>query len=351
MIPEVLKKMLPVEISLAADKLNINDLYEIRLRSDRAVSVNFKGGFYYLSNKGLIKKQTDAIVCTAKEIKEVLVKATEYSLYAVNNQICNAYLTVSGGIRIGIAGETVWDESNVKTIKNFNALNIRLPHEVTGCGTNVMKYIAVKSKADEILTVHNTLILSPPGAGKTTLLRDLARIIGSAQHFFNVLIVDERNEIASMNEGKMTLNIGINSDVINGCNKRFAFTRAVRALRPDIIITDELFDGEDVAATEYAMGSGVKVIASVHASGCRDLFLKKEFERVINSGIFSRYVSLSDRHGPGTLESVADENFNEIYSYEQNIIDLVSTNENETNDNVKVIVSSKLIGVAHKAGL
>lgn len=308
MIPEVLRKMLPQQIVLVADKLNTKDLYEIRLRSERATSVNVKGQFYYLCNHGLTKNPKDGITVSAKDVKDVLIKATEYSLYAVNNQICEGYLTIGGGIRIGIAGETVIADAAIKTIKNFNALNIRLPHEVLGCADKVIKYINSGS-------IKSAIFISPPGAGKTTILRDTARILSSLpDKIYNVLVVDERNEIAAMNDGKMLLNIGVNSDVINGAPKSYAFTRAVRALRPDIIVTDELFDSEDVAAASYAINSGVAVIASVHGSNHTDLFDKKSFDDTIKNKLFKLYINLSDRYGPGTLESIYDENFKQIFS-------------------------------------
>lgn len=306
MLPEIMKKILPSEISSAADKLNTQALFELRLRTERPLSVNYGGAFYYLGSNGFVKNSSSAIVCQVKHIKDILVRATEYSLYAVNNQICQGYLTIQGGIRIGIAGETVWNEDSLKTIKNYNALNIRIPHEVTGCAEKVIQFMGQRE-------IKNTLFISPPGAGKTTLLRDTARILGSSEPYRNILVIDERNEIAAMNDGKMLLNVGINTDVMNGCNKTFAFTRVIRAMRPDIIITDELFDGNDVAAVAYAVSSGVKVIASVHAADHLDLLNKPGFADLIKKKLFGCFVNISDRHGPGTIDGVFDENFNAVY--------------------------------------
>lgn len=280
---ESIKKILPPRISNALDKLDSLRVYEIRLR-ESGVSVNYGGRFFGLSDVGLSQR---GYKVSAEEINEVVLKASGYSIYAVNEQIKNGFLSLSSGVRIGICGEVVFG----KTVKNFSSLNIRFPHEIKGCADRIIGHVA-KSRG-----CYNTLIVSPPGCGKTTLLRDLIRQLSDMGN--NVLIADERYEIAA-NSGGHALDVGINSDVISGACKSFAFDQGIRYMRPDVIAADEIMSEGDIAAIRLASAGGVSVIASVHASG---LDYKR---RLSDAQFFERIIVLSDNGGAGKIEGVFD---------------------------------------------
>ncbi|MDR2201795.1 MAG: Flp pilus assembly complex ATPase component TadA [Clostridiales bacterium] len=308
MICQSLINILPTGIATVISKrLNAERVYELRLRANRPVMINYGGAFYYLTPGGLRDSAVGGFTVDGNEIGQIVIKASEYSLYAFNDRICGGFLTLKGGVRLGLCGETVWDGGAVKTVKNFTSLNIRVPHEVIGCAEKVYEYAAAE-------TVFNTLIVSPPGAGKTTLLRDLARILGDAHPVKNVLVCDERNELAAVSDGEPQLDVGAHTDIIGNCTKEYAFGQGIRALRPDVIITDELFGAADLAAVEYAAASGVKVIASVHAADPRELTAKAGFCGIIKKRVFSRYAALSDSRGPGTLAGIFDGDLNTLYA-------------------------------------
>ncbi len=307
MFCEVFTKILPPDISAALNKLNPDKLYEVRLRGGSFVSVGYGDGYYYLSQNGTSCSIQNAIFVNENAIQQIVLRACDKSLYAVNDHICRGYLTLDGGVRIGIAGTTVLENGNVKTVKNFSSVNIRVPHQVVGCGCKVAGLLQKPSGK-----YYSSLIVSPPGAGKTTLLRDLARIASTGKRILNVLIVDERDEIAAVRNGKATLDVGKNSDVISGCTKAYAFINAVRALRPDIIITDELCDSEDADAVENAIASGVCVFASIHADTHERISDKPQLSRLIKNRLFERYVDLSCERGIGTVSGIYDKNFNAL---------------------------------------
>ena len=295
----VLNRILPAYICDALGKLEMSRVYEVRLRGN--VSVNYGGTYYFLGENGLCGDAKQALSTTPILIEETIMRAAQHSIYAVNNQICEGFLSLAGGYRIGISGEVVIDNSTVKSVKNFSSLNVRIPHEVHGCGEKVYRYLQKYG--------HNCLIVSPPGMGKTTLLRDLSRIIGNSIPIMNVLLVDERSEIASCVNGKPQLDVGVNTDVISNCSKAYGFEKAIRAMRPDVIITDELFGDKDFFAVENAVRSGVKVIASAHSDSRDNLYEKIGFRQAISSRLFDCYVFLSDNYGVGSIECVCDKDY------------------------------------------
>ena len=179
----MLDKILPREVSNVLNtRLDLNRVYELRFRSDMPIAINYGGKYYYLGKNGLVEDAAAALVASATAVGDIVVRATDYSLYSVNNQLIKGYITIGGGIRLGICGEIVRDGSVVKTIKNFSSVNIRIPHEVNGCSLTAYTYI-------NDTALRSSLIVAPPGACKTTVLSDLTKTI-SREGIKNILLVD-----------------------------------------------------------------------------------------------------------------------------------------------------------------
>lgn len=298
--------LLPTEIVKELEKYDKQKIYELRLRMGMPIVMNYSG-------RNILLERTEdkgRVVVTKEMIDFVLRVATENSLYAFNNQIKQGFITAKGGIRLGVAGENVASDTFLpKTLKDICAINIRIPHEIKNCSQIAFKFIYNRTTG-----LKNTLILSPPGAGKTTFLRDLAcQISRNCEQIYNMFIVDERFEIASVVDGRAMLDIGDFADIVSGGNKKFAFENGIRALRPDVILTDELITEEDAFACESAIMSGVKVIATVHATSLNDLKQKQVFKKMIASRCFERFVVISNRLGAGTYDGIFDENGNCLY--------------------------------------
>ena len=233
--------------------------------------------------------------------------ASNESLYTINDQLINGFVTVKGGIRIGVAGDVVTNNNEIKTIKNIKSLNIRIPHFVKNCSLNLFNILCDSNK------VKNTLIISPPGAGKTTFLRDFAYQISKHINNLNILVVDERNEISGTTDIDEGIVLGDSVDVYTNCTKSYAFSNGIRSMKPDVIITDEINLHQDLNAIQSAITSGVCVVASIHAKDINDLNLKSEFNDIIKNKMFQRFVVLSEKSGPGTVEGVYNENLVCIY--------------------------------------
>lgn len=277
-------------------------LYEIRIRMNKPIVINYKGNYQILQDKetyGLVP------ICGSSDlINYILTIATKQSLYAFNNQIKNAFITTDSGVRIGICGTAVYNDGKISTIKNITSLNIRIPHNVPNCSDKIINLIYAN------FNVKNTLIISPPGAGKTTMLRDIVLKLSDEKQINNILVVDERFEISF---GNQIENAGLFVDVISGSEKKYAFDECLKSMSPSVIVTDEINKEEDISSIKQAIKSGVKVIASAHARNTDDLKFKKYFNELINDHYFERYIVLSKRNGVGTIEAVYDENLKGIY--------------------------------------
>lgn len=265
-------EFLPESVKNAVKKLNISYLYEIRIRETKPIMVNYQGNYRYLGAYGLTEHREKAISCTMDEIADCVLKAGNYSIYSVEEQLKKGFLTARYGERIGLSGEYVFERGQPLTMRNFTSLCIRVPHEIRGCAINIYQ----KCMSD---IVQNLLLMSSPGLGKTTILRDLGRIL-SEKTKKNILLCDERGEL-SVGE------LGDTCDVVRYSDKETAFEACVRAMRPDIIITDEL-SLKDLIAIEKAVAAGVIVIASAHFSSFQ--FVPPSF-----LNLFNRFVLLDEQ--------------------------------------------------------
>ncbi len=260
-------EFLPEQFYRAIQKINLNDLYEIRMRANCPTKVRFLGEYLYLSAYGLSKKAEDGLVATFSDIEETVMAAGKYSVYSVEEQLKEGFLTAESGERLGIAGRFIYTNGAPSAVRDYSSLCIRVPHSVVGSSNEIYD----KCLQGELL---NLLLVSPPGQGKTTILRDLSRNI-SDKMGKNVLICDERGEIASSDVGEST-------DIYSFIDKRDGMEMGIRVMRPDVIITDEVSSLE-LPAIHRAVHSGVRVIASFHANEASEIpvELQEIFQKIV----------------------------------------------------------------------
>lgn len=283
---------LPKIIFDALTHVDINYLYEIRLRKGFSIILNFNGERVYLTKNGVSKLKNFAIVCDERFIEEIINNVTEHSIYLYNDQIRQGYITTKSAIRIGIAGECVLDNGQVVTIKNMTSLNIRIPHDIKNCSDKIFNLLFNKNK------IYNSLIIGLPTTGKTTILKDLVEKINN-EYNYSILIIDERGELNCKGE---------NIDVIKNSDKQFAFNYAIRSLSPNLVITDEIATKSDWDFIKTTINCGINVIASCHSNDV----LKLKSKEIFIDKLFDRYFILDDSSKIGQIKDVFDKEFNKI---------------------------------------
>ena len=262
-----------------------NNLQEVRIKINEPCIL-------IADNKEII---IDYIV-SREEMKFIIQKISNYSLYACEGEIKQGFITINGGHRVGLAGECVMEGNMVRTIRNISSINIRICKEIIGCSDKIYSYIHEKTR------IYNTLIVSPPKCGKTTMLRDIARNISESKK--RVTFIDERSEIAACFMGVPQMKLGIRCDVLDNCLKSEGMMMAIRSLSPEVIICDEIGRKEDIEALETAFNSGINIITTIHGFNLKDIKRRNVFDKLINENILERIIILSSRNGPGTLEGV-----------------------------------------------
>lgn len=267
---------------------------EIRIRLKRPITL--KIGQELMILESIINKE---------EIDEIFERICENSIYSYKKEICEGFITIKGGHRVGITGTAVIEEK-LKNINYISSLNFRIAREKKDSSKEIIKNI-INSKEN---TICNTLIISPPGCGKTTMLRDIVRNISNGIKELEISpkvigLVDERGEIAATYKGVPQNDVGIMTDVMSNFTKTIGIKMLIRSMSPQIIVCDEIGGKEDVEAIKIATCSGVKGIFTAHGKNLEEIIKNPEINTLLKENIIEKVIQLSTKE-KGKAEKIYD---------------------------------------------
>jgi len=264
-------------------------LEEIRLRVDKPIILKYHD-----------KQEVLSYLPSREEILETLERMCENSIYSYQNQLCQGYITLREGNRVGVVGNAVVKEGEISNLNYISSLNVRMNRQIIGCSTKIMGEIMNPKEK----SIYNTLIISAPGRGKTTLLKDMVRKIsngfsyeedGVCKQFegMTVAVVDERGEIAAMNRGCMQNDLGIRTDVLDNVPKAIGMKMMIRSMAPQVLVADEIGSMEDIEAIRYALCCGVKGIFTAHAGSMEDVQRNTALYQLISENLIERVICIT----------------------------------------------------------
>ena len=292
---------------------NFDEVQEIRLRIGAPLLLVCRNREYYVTDKGTLKSVPgEAHIVGRDELKETMECISNHSLYAFEEELRQGFITIQGGHRIGVAGTTVVEDGQTRTMKYIACINVRLSHEILGCADPVMPYVCDNG------TVRHTLIVSPPRCGKTTLLRDMIRQLSGGNRGcrgVTVGVVDERSELGACYQGIPQNDLGARTDILDCCPKAKGMMMLIRTMSPEVIAVDEIGSREDLEAVEYVMNCGCKLVATVHGSSVDDIRQKPVLQNMVRQRMFERYIIL--RGQAGRIDQIFDSRGCQLYGPER----------------------------------
>lgn len=246
--------VLPLWMRKDVDRLGGEFLREIRMRLNAPPELVRKDDSCWLGRR-----------VSRDDLNFTVNAASRYSPWAAASAAMG-YITIKGGHRIGLCGETVMNQGTMAGIRMYDSLCLRVARDFPGIAAGL-----------ESIT-GSVLILGPPGWGKTTLLRDMVRRIGEKER---ICVVDERGELFPEGFAK-----GKRTDVLTGCPKKTGIFMLLKTMSPSCIAVDEITDQRDVEALLEAADCGVRLLASAHGDSLNSLRRRAVYCRLIENRVF-----------------------------------------------------------------
>ena len=248
---------------------------EIRLRCGMNVCVTVGG-------KSGRRNAEIQIRTSENYMSEIVRKMCDGSMYAYGESIIKGYISLDGGVRVGVCGHATVERGKILGVYNISALNIRFPSFDVNVDTELIQTVKKAVKRGE-----GVLIYSPPSQGKTTFLRSLALALSSGEDALRTVVVDTREELSAAFSGK-----NASVDIMSGYPQAEGIRIATAFMNPQVIICDEIGSEEDALAIAQAQNCGVPLVATAHGASIDGILKRKGMAYLHSVGAFGLYVGI-----------------------------------------------------------
>ena len=246
----------------------VREIREVRVRLSGRCSLIYKNEYIPLLSE-----------ISREDMENMVYKLCDGALYAHKESISSGFISIRGGVRVGVCGFARYEYKNIVHVSDMSSLVFRIP--IGKCDFEEELFAAW----DEGVA-SGMLIYSAPGIGKTTALRALARHIGSGRSARRVVVVDERCEFPDGDFAACEV------DILKGYRKRQGLDIAARTMSPEVVMIDEV-GADDAPALLGVLRFGVPIIATAHAATLNELYSKPAITPLIESGAFDVFLGIS----------------------------------------------------------
>lgn len=257
---------------LARTKTRENAINEIRLRANGLSALTVLGRNVPLD-----------ITLDKEKMKETFKKVCCGAVFAHREDISRGFVTLRGGVRVGVCGCARYESGGVVGIGDISSLVFRIPTGECSFARELYREWQKNS--------GGMLICSGAGEGKTTAIRALAGLIGSGDRPLRVVVADERCEFNPLEYERAHV------DILRGYKRALGVDIAIRTMSAEVLIVDEISSREDATAMLASIGAGVKVIATVHARNLQDAMKRDYVATLIRGGLFENVSIISQKEG------------------------------------------------------
>lgn len=273
-VPSAVARVLPERLLDEVGRTATGAVEELRLKCGRRAFMVCGGQNVMLDT-----------VLDRAAIEDILLAVCGGSLYAHAESIREGYVSLSGGVRVGVIGRAAVEGGQTVSVRDISSLCFRIP---SGIRVDTLPLAALMRSFS---LTRGLLIYAPPGGGKTTVLKSLARALASGEDPLRVVVVDTRGELAAGLAGR-----GLCVDILSGYPRRAGIDIAARSMGAQVIVCDEIC-GEDEARTIVTtQGGGVPLIASAHAADITGLLSRTDISMLHRAGTFGAYVRVDRRN-------------------------------------------------------
>ncbi|SEB12727.1 stage III sporulation protein AA [Thalassobacillus cyri] len=317
LFPEVMQPVLEKDVDWSS-------VQEIRIRVGQPVELVYHQRYEWI----------ERLIPTETEKNHILNQVSQFSLYRLEDELREGFITIEGGHRIGLAGKVNTTNGTVQAIRYIASFNIRVARESRGAARSLMERLIHQGN------YCNTLIIGAPQTGKTTLLRDITYHISTGWKGVGakkVAVIDERSELGASIHGVPQLDLGRRTDIMDACPKSEGMMMMIRSMSPEVLVVDEIGHQRDVDAIQEAINAGVTLYCTVHGNSLDELRKRPSIKQLLDQRVFKRFIILRKEFNRPASKAVI---LNEI----ENIMDVTAGGSANEVDRSPVITSRHNMG-------